>query len=171
MLSIEMPPIANAPEPAAHPVLPAVQTVDLNGNTHQIPSGFDPGNVCLIVAFEREQQAECDRVAGLYEAIGDPALAHLIELPVINDPGLFMRWFIWQGMRMGVRDQSRRAQVFTIYVDAPAWKHAMNISDDAVYLVRTDHTGVVQEMRPSAGITTAAELRAFLSASSTAPPP
>jgi hypothetical protein len=165
---MDMPSTASAPGPAAQPVLPAVQTIDLNGNPHQLPSGFEPGNVCLIVAFEREQQAECDRVAGLYESIGDPALAHLIELPVINDPGLFMRWFIWQGMRMGVRDQSRRAQVFTIYVDAPAWKHAMNISDNAVYLVRTDHTGVVQEMRPSAEITTAAELRAFLTPGLTA---
>ncbi len=153
-----MPPIA-APAP---PVLPVVQTTDLNGITHQIPSGFEPGAVCLIVAFEREQQAECDRIAGLYASLGDPALAHLIELPVINDPGLFMRWFIWQGMRMGVRDQSRRAQVFTIYVDAPAWKRAMNISDDAVYLVNTDKTGVVQKMRPSAEIKTADELRAFL---------
>jgi hypothetical protein len=161
---MDLPPIATE-----RPVLPAVQTTDLNGVTHQIPSGFEPGAVCLIVAFEREQQAECDRIAALYESINDPALAHLIELPVINDPGLFMRWFIWQGMRMGVRDQSRRAQVFTIYVDAPAWKHAMHITDNAVYLVNTDRTGVVQKMRPSAEIKTADELRAFLSSDLTAP--
>ena len=148
--------------PRSKPIFAEVKTKDLNGKTYLLPRDFGPGKVCLIVAFEREQQAECDRIAALYAQIDEPLLPRLIEVPVIDDPGIFMRWFILQGMKGGVREHARRAQVFTIYVSLDEWKRSMNITNNAVYLVGTDSTGFVEWMQPADEVKTKYDLAKLL---------
>lgn len=137
---------AFALQAAEVPVFPEVETSDLNGKTYRLPHDFGPGKVWLIIAFEREQQRECDRVFGLFATLKDSQQHRLFELPVLNKLNVFMRWFIQQGMKSGISETNRRAQVLTLHVDLPTWKRTLQIPDNGVYLVRTDQKGNIDRM-------------------------
>lgn len=146
------------------PHLPTLRTEDLNGRELSLPQDLPAERTLLLVAFEREQQADIETwVSGM--TLDKADFAWLIT-PVIQEPGRLMRTMIDTGMRAGIRDKAARAQVVTLYTNRETWLSSMGLSDvKTIYALVVDRRGRV--LAQSAGKYNdagAQELRAALNA-------
>ncbi len=130
----------SSPQPANH--FPVVNSSDLNGRALSLPKDLPGERTILIVAFQREQQADVDTwTTGLHLADGKTPW---LELPVIDNPGVIGRWFIDTGMRRGIPSTSTRAHVVTVYTSKTEFKKAIGISSEAtVYALVVDRQGTI----------------------------
>lgn len=121
---------------------PRVSGKDLNRKTWSAPADFPDDRTLVLIAFAREQQADIDTwTAGLGLTEASNRLPW-IEMPLINDPGLFVRWFINTGMRGGIPSKEARAHVWTAYTDKKAFMQACGMSSEkAIYALVVDRTG------------------------------
>ena len=99
------------------PRLPPVTGKDLNGEPWQAPAEFPGDRTLVILGYEQEQQAAIDTwTAGM--GLTQPAnTLPWIEMPVIDEPGVVMRWIIDTGMQRGIPDREVRGHVWTAYTD------------------------------------------------------
>jgi hypothetical protein len=118
-----------------------MQVKNLADETRTFPADFPAEKTLLLIAFEREQQETLDAWAmrmNLRES-GAPAW---LELPVIDNPGMFMRWFVDVGMKSGIKDTKERSKVFTIYTPRKDFIQALGLPDtNQVHLVVVDRFG------------------------------
>ena len=130
--------------PVAAAVMPESISENLNKEEIHLPSGLPDERTLLILAFQREQQANVDTwVEGMHLA-GSPV--PWLELPVIEDRGMLWRWFINSGMRSGIPDNDIRAHVVSLYVDKETFLKSMGIEDEStVYAVVVDRAGTMVE--------------------------
>lgn len=134
--------IVSDAQPAAH--LPVISSKDLSGRVLTLPADLPGERTLVLIAFQREQQANIDTwTRGL-------ALEHSelpwLELPVIDDPGAFARWFINGGMRRGIKDHALWQHVVTLYTNKAALKQGLNLSSEKdVYALVLDRQGRVLE--------------------------
>ena len=138
-------PGAAAPEnsPGAH--FPSVKASNLERRDFSLPAGFEGDRNLLLVAFEREQQKDVDtwlREMKRFEEL-DPGF-HYYELPTIQRPNAFLRWFIDTGMRRGIPDRKARERTITLYLDKKPFCDALLISDQKkIYQFLVDRNGKV----------------------------
>ena len=127
---------------AADKVMPETVAENLNGDEIRMPAELPGEHTLLLMAFQREQQKNIDGwVAGM--ALRGSNISWL-ELPVIENPGLLMRWFINWGMRRGIPGDDDRAHVASLYLDKTAFLSGFGISDEtAVYAAVVDQSGEV----------------------------
>ncbi|MFM2168137.1 MAG: hypothetical protein RIS79_2508 [Verrucomicrobiota bacterium] len=141
---------------------PSIQVKNLTDETKSFPAGFPGERTLLLIAFEREQQDILDEwVAKLnLRKAGAPGW---LELPIIDDPGAFMRWFIDNGMKSGIPDQAMRARVFTIYTPRIAFVSHLGLPDARqVHLAIADRAGHI--LHHVSGSWTAAKERSLRAA-------
>jgi hypothetical protein len=126
---------------------PVVSGNDLNGKSWKAPVNFPAERTLVVVAFEREQQANVD---AWFEGLGAKDAASLIpwiEMPVIENPGIFVRWFINSGMRGGIPDIHVRSHVWTAYTDKKKFMTACGMaSSEHVYAMVVDREGRIPAM-------------------------
>lgn len=124
---------------AAQGLFPAVQADNLNGEPVSIPGNH---RQLILLAFEREQQAAIDSwVDGLH--LGESRMDWL-EIPLIDDPGMILRWVISNGMRGGIPSPSRRARVVTFFTDKEKFLQDLGIEDQSsCYLFVIDAKGAI----------------------------
>jgi hypothetical protein len=117
--------------PASAQTLPPIKAADLNKKPVSWPAGLPAARTILLIAFDRKQQAQIDGwVAGMrLKAPGAPAW---FEVPMIKDPGRFIRGFIDGGMRRGIPSTADRAHVVTVYGDKKALLRSMMITNETV---------------------------------------
>ncbi len=121
---------------------PRLISKDLAGKRIDLPGELPGERTVLLIAFVREQQHEIDGwVAGLH--LNDGKLPWL-ELPVIDNPGPFVRWFIDNGMRRGIQDHAIWNHVVTLYTEKAAFTNAVGItSESTVYAMVVDRQGSI----------------------------
>lgn len=121
---------------------PQVSGKDLNDKPWSAPTDFPGEKTIVLIAFKREQQAAVDTWT---EGLGLNAPANTLpwlEMPLINNPGMFMRWFINTGMKRGIASEVSRSHVWTAYTDKPAFLKACEIpSEEVVYALVVDRKG------------------------------
>jgi hypothetical protein len=124
---------------------PAVPGRNLAGTKYALPGDFEGELNLAIVAFRRRHQADVDTwipVGDRLEA-GTPGFRYY-ELPVIDRlyrPG---RAFIDGGMRAAIADRATRERTITLYVDARAFRQALEISSkETIHVLLVDPEGVV----------------------------
>ena len=102
---------------AGDPRLPVVTGKDLTGKPWKAPADFPADRTLVILGYEQEQQAAIDTwTAGM--GLTQPAnTLPWIEMPVIDEPGVVMRWIIDTGMQRGIPDREVRGHVWTAYTD------------------------------------------------------
>jgi hypothetical protein len=129
--------------PLAHAQqLPAVTAQDLNKKKISWPRDFTGDRTVLIIAFGRNQQVFIDGwVAGLQ--LKKPGAAPWYEVPLINNPGSFVRSFIDSGMRRGIPSVEDRAHVVTLYVKKKQFMQTLGLPDENVHVLVVDKTGKV----------------------------
>jgi hypothetical protein len=151
---------------AAHAgTVAASQAEDLNGRKLTVPADLGGTPSVWVIAFDREQQGQVDRLYGLYQAVqsAEPGM-QFWEVPVIEDPGMMVRWFIDNGMRSGIPDTEVRARVVTLYVpDRKAWLQQVGIKSTAqAYLAVVGSNGEVKALAAQSDVKTSADLANFL---------
>jgi hypothetical protein len=110
-----------------------------------LPTDFEGDRNLLLVAFEREQQKDVDtwlREMKRFEEL-DPGF-HYYELPTIQRPNAFTRWFIDTGMRRAIPDRKARERTITLYLDKKPFCDALLIRDQKkIYQFLVDRNGRV----------------------------
>ena len=129
--------------PAAQ--FPTVKASNLEKRNFNLPADFEGERNLLLVAFEREQQKDVDtwlREMKRFEEI-DPGF-HYYELPTIQRPNAFMRWFIDTGMRHGIPDRKARERTITLYLEKRLFVDSLLITDQKkIYAFLVDREGNV----------------------------
>ncbi|WDE98993.1 hypothetical protein PQO03_14235 [Lentisphaera profundi] len=122
---------------------PQVGGMNLHGDEKQFPDCLSAEKTIAIVAFKREQQAWVDEY---YAEIGplleqNPNLAYY-EIPTISKLSSPIRWWIYRGMRGGIKDDTMRASVITLHIDKdPFKKHLGIINEEIIYVYLLDSNG------------------------------
>lgn len=111
---------------------PSLSGKDLNGSAWSAPAGFPGERTLVLIGFDEPQQALIDSwIKGMKLASSmksSPSPMAWVEMPLIENPGMFMRWFIDTGMRGGIRDKGTRARVWTAYTDKKAFLKSCGIT-------------------------------------------
>jgi len=124
--------------------LPSVNGRDLNGNPWKAPAGFPADRTIVILGYEQEQQAAIDTwTAGM--GLTEPGnRLPWIEMPVIEEPGMVMRWIIDTGMQRGIPEKDARGHVWTAYTDRKAFLKSCGIdSVDDIHVLVVARDGAI----------------------------
>ena len=130
-------------QPSENDAFPVVTGTNLHGDEKTLPDCLEKDKTILLVAFERWQQDLCDV---WYEQIEKHMKSNentaYFEVPTISKMNGFMRWFIYRGMRSGIKDPLMRRQVITLHIDKKIFKEALKIdTETTVHLYVVDKEG------------------------------
>jgi len=131
----------------AVPHFPTVNGKDLNGKPWKAPTHFPAERTLVILGFEQEQQAAIDTwTAGM--ALSQPGnTVPWIEMPVIDEPGMVMRWIIDTGMQRGIAGEDARSHVWTAYTDRKAFLRSCRIdSVNDIHVLVVTRDGAILAM-------------------------
>lgn len=127
--------------PAKQSTFPRIEVKNLADETKAFPVHFPGEKTLLLIAFEREQQDQLDDWSARL-SLRAPGAPEWLELPVIDDPGACMRWFVDVGMKKGIDDPAVRRRVFTIYAPRQDFIRTIGLPDATqVHLVVADRSG------------------------------
>jgi len=129
--------------PGAH--FPSVKASNLEKRVFSLPAEFEGERNLLLVAFEREQQKNVDTWLREMKRFEELDLGfHYYELPTIQRPSAFMRWFIDTGMRRGIPDRKARERTITLYLEKKSFLDSLLITDQKkVHALLVDRKGKV----------------------------
>lgn len=140
---------------------PSLEAENLEGQRFLLPAGFKGERNLILVAFQRQQQADVDSWTPILRTMtaAHPEL-QVYELPVLGRRYRLMRQFIDGGMRRGIPDAAVRAATITLYLDKSAFRRAVGIPDEErISLLLVDRTGRIHwRGAGSFSATTSAEL-------------
>jgi len=122
--------------------MPAVSGKDLNGTPWSVPMGLPAERTLVLLGFDEPQQEAIDTwTQGL--GLDQPSnTIPWVEMPLIENPGMFMRWFIDTGMRGGIKGRYQRSHVWTAYTDKKAFLQSCGItSESQIRVLVVDRTG------------------------------
>lgn len=128
---------------------PSVTGSNLEGRAFKLPADFEGELNIALIPFQMWQQAWVDKWLPFVKTLTAtyPGL-RAYELPTLAPFGAIQRWWIDQGMRMGIPDRAVRASTITLYTDKAAFRAALAMnSEDTIYalLVRRDGTVLWRE--------------------------
>jgi len=92
---------------------PRMQVKNLSDEIRMLPADFPGERTLLLIAFQREQQDNLDDWSARLN-LRNPGAPAWLELPVIDDPGTLLRWFVDVGMKNGIADSFVRSRVFSV---------------------------------------------------------
>jgi hypothetical protein len=131
----------SATQKSAKPTFPDMRVKNLLDETKTFPREFPAGRTLLLIGFQPEQQEILDDWAEKLK-LNEPGAAAWLELPVIDDPGTFTRWFVDVGMRSGIPNLETRARVFTIYAPRDNFVRSLGLPNiTEVHLAVSDRDG------------------------------
>jgi len=123
---------------------PVVSGINLNGRTIEIPRELEGGRRVVIVAFEQRQQAEVDTwIKGLEEDLRANSDLKLYELPVIYEGSAAFRFWVNNGMRSGITDETARNRTITVYTDREKFYAALGVRQDTITTFLIDTAGKI----------------------------
>jgi hypothetical protein len=124
--------------------MPLTTGKDLNGTPWSVPKGLPAECTLVLIGFDEPQQAAIDAwTQGL--GLEQPAnKIPWVEMPLIDNPGMFMRWFIDTGMRGGIKGRFQRSHVWTAYTDKKAFLQSCGItSESEIRILVVDRSGTI----------------------------
>ncbi len=128
------------------PVFPVVEGSNLEGRSMTLPADFGGDLNVVLVAFQREQQADVDTWTPALKALTSerPGL-RVYELPTLGRRYRLMRSIIDGGMRRGIPDPAVRASTITLYINKDSFKRPMGIqSEDTIYIFLVERSGAIR---------------------------
>jgi len=133
----------------ANGIIPATQAENLAEKMISIPQAFTGTPTLVILAFEREQQEEANRVIALIErAATQNTRLKWFQFSVIDNPPSLVRGLIRSGMRDGV-DATRHSNTFAYFVDEATWRTSTQLGDSKQAVLATvNATGEILSTTP-----------------------
>ena len=126
---------------------PQVSGKDLNNTPWAAPAGFPGERTLVVVGFEEEQQVGIHSWFEGMEVRKPSSGISWIEMPLINNPGLVMRWIINTGMRGGIPSKEVRSHVWTAYTNKKVFMESCGMtSPKDVYAMVVDRSGKIIAM-------------------------
>ena len=125
--------------------MPFTTGKDLNSVPWSVPKGLPAERTLVLIGFDEPQQAAIDTwTQGL--GLDQPTnTIPWVEMPLIDNPGMFMRWFIDTGMRGGIKGRFQRSHVWTAYTDKKAFLNSCGItSEKDIRVLVVDRTGRIK---------------------------
>jgi len=123
---------------------PSVSGKDLNNTSWTAPAGFPGERTLVVVGFEEEQQVGIDSWFEGMKVRKPSSGISWIEMPLIDNPGMFMRWFIDTGMRGGIKGHFQRSHVWTAYTNKRAFLQSCGIaSESEIRVLVVDRSGKI----------------------------
>ncbi len=122
---------------------PELRARSLNKEPFVVPTGLEGTHNVVLVPFHRSQQAICDAWIPHLHALSDafPGIDYY-ELPTLPSRSPLFRWWVDNGMRMGIRGTSARHRTITIYTDRAEFREQLDIEGDGqVHVFLLDRTG------------------------------
>jgi len=120
-------PTSQAADMTPAPRLPAVTGKDLNGKPWKAPADFPADRTLVILGYEQAQQAAIDTWTAGMGLMQPENTLPWVEMPVIDEPGMVMRWIIDTGMQRGIPGKEARGHVWTAYTDRKAFLKSCRI--------------------------------------------
>jgi hypothetical protein len=118
-----------------------MQVKNLSDEIRTLPADFPGERTLLLIAFQREQQDNLDDWSARLN-LRNPGAPAWLELPVIDDPGALLRWFVDVGMKNGITDPFVRSRVFSIYTPREEFiRHLGLPGTEQVHLVVASRSG------------------------------
>jgi hypothetical protein len=116
-------------QPGTFPVI-AAET--LRGRSVRLPEQLKGERNLLIVAYEREQQADIDTWLAVLDTLAPrlPDFAYY-ELPTIGTNYKWMRAVIDGGMKQGIPDRAQRDRTITLYLDVDWFRGQIGTADNS----------------------------------------
>jgi hypothetical protein len=121
----------------------------------------------LVVAFAQKQKQTAVRLTKLLAETEATKLGYVVlETPVIQDPGLMMRFTIDNGMRSGIPSVEVRKAVVTLYVpDLEVWLETTGItSTESVYICAVTQEGKILRTASEYELKTAEDMKSYTDA-------
>lgn len=123
---------------------PSLSGKDLNGSAWIAPAGFPGKKTLVLIGFDEPQQVLIDSwIKGMKLETSESSISW-VEMPLIENPGMFMRWFIDTGMRGGIRDKATRSRVWTAYTDKKAFLESCGIkTTETITVLVVERNGTI----------------------------
>lgn len=133
----------SAVTPLAPERFPELQGKSLFGDDITLPDGFE-GEINLVSmgfvqGHQRDINGWIDLVPELTQSF--PTL-RFYEVPVIYEAGPLFRWWLNNGMRIGVVEDVARRRTITVYTDRAAFSQSINLASlDEIHTLLLDSEG------------------------------
>ncbi len=126
-------------------MFPLAKGSNLESKEFVLPEDFEGDLNLVLIAFQREQQADVDtwlpmaeELEGKYEGL------RYYELPTIRKVNRAYQWFINSGMRMGIKDPKARERTITLYLDKRSFRGALGLPHEGtIYALLVKPNGEV----------------------------
>lgn len=130
-------------EPLAADHFPRLTGISLLGDEVTLPEGFE-GRVNLVsMGFVQAHQDDINGwIAALPELQADLPGLRFYEVPVIYEAGPLFRWWLNNGMRIGVVEEEARKRTITVYTDRDQFSEALDLPDiERIHTLLLDDEG------------------------------
>lgn len=126
-------------------VFPAITGKSLAGEEFRVPKGFTAEHNLVLVAFLREQQKSIDTWIPRMEELEDSNEGFAFyEFPVLPKMNAIAKWWIYQGMRSGIRSEQARARTVTFHIDKAGFKQHLGIAtEDSIQVFLLNRDGMI----------------------------
>lgn len=110
---------------------PTITSSDLNGRSVTLPNDLQGEKRLLLLAYDRKDQKIVDPWINMARQWKLPEeRLGIYEIPIIQDPGKFMREFIDVAMKRGIPEADVRRRVITLYTNKDALLDKLAIEND-----------------------------------------
>jgi hypothetical protein len=122
---------------------PTVKGSNLLRQKLTLPQDFQGMFNLVFIPFERWHQIEVDSWSALAEELEEKyeGLVYY-ELPTLQNGGPFYKFFLNEGMRVGIPNPKTRERTVTLYLDKADFRAALDMMDEGhIYILVVDRQG------------------------------
>jgi hypothetical protein len=126
-------------------LFPKVSGANLEGRKFNLPADFEGELNLVLVPFLQWQQMWVNGWLPAAKALMQkhPEL-RIYELPTLANMGAIQRWWIDNGMRLGIPDKRTREMTITLYLDKPAFRKSLNMpTENTIYVLLVRRNGEI----------------------------
>lgn len=121
-----------------------MEGIDLQGSMREIPDAFGNQFNIVVLAFEREQQADVNTwIEATESLISENKNISFFEVPLIYELSAPYRTWVNNGMRSGIQEERARSRTITVYTDREEFLKIMNMKPEEIYALILDNEGKI----------------------------
>jgi len=119
--------------PAGPAQFPRITGINLNGRSIAVPHDLEGDPRIVVVAFEQAQQRDVDTwLTALSPDLAAAPTLKLYELPVIYTGSAAFRFWVNNGMRSGITDETARNRTVTVYTDREKFFAELGVKRESI---------------------------------------